>query len=267
MAATLEQLESFLNELVGYCHLLGRNFEAPEIVEVNGMPKFRHRERNDLLMSYLKCIRAISSLNAAAVLLRHGYVQEIGALCRCVDEFFEDVLFLATPLGDDGEYGKAQHRLVQEYFQEEFEENTDAILKPSPRDRVPREKIQAGIARIKGHPINPHDAKQMHHTLGRTFSGYIHGAYPHTMELYGGQTLDHCVFHLYGMLGTPRISEWTEVLSNYIYRTAMSLEIVAKRCNDNEVETLLRKSRISFEEQTGLGKGDPNEILKHLKKK
>jgi hypothetical protein len=218
-------------------------------------------------MSYLKCIRAISSLNAAAVLLRSGYVQEVGALCRCVDEFCEDVLFLATPLGGDGEYAKAQQRLVEEYFQEEFTHEAGAMPKPASRDRVPREKIQAGIARVKGHPINPHDARQMHHTLGKSFSGYVHGAYVHTMELYGGPTLDQCAFHLNGMLGTPRIPEWTDALANYVYRTAMSLEIVAKRCEDAVVEKLLRQSRISFEESTGLGKDDPRELLRKLKGK
>jgi hypothetical protein len=267
MATTLEQMNSFLNELADHSQLLGRNFEAPKFLEVNGMPQFRHREKNDLLMSYLKCIRAISSLNAATVLLRFGYVQEIGALCRCVDEFCEDVLFLATPLGEEDEYSKTQQRLVEEYFQEEFEENAGAILKPAPRARVPREKIQAGIARIKGHPINPHDAKQMHRTLGKTFSGYIHGAYPHTMEMYGGLTFDQCAFHVFGMLETPRISEWTETLANYVYRTAMCLEVVAKRCEDNEVERLLRESRSNFEKHTGLGKDDANELLKKIKKK
>ena len=247
--------------------MLGRNFEAPKFVKVNGRPQFRHREKNDLLMSYLKCIRATSTLNAAAVLLRYGYVQEIGALCRCVDEFCEDVLFLATPLGEEGEYSKAQHRLVEEYFQEEFEENTDAVPKPASRDRVPRKKIQAGIARIEGHPVNPHDAKQMHRAVGKAYSGYIHGAYPHTMELYGGPTRDKCAFHLCGLLGTPRIPEWTDALSNYVYRTARCLEIVAKRCGDDEVETFLRQSRTSFEEDTGLGKDNPDEILKKLKKK
>lgn len=267
MVATPTQLESFLNELADHSQLLGRNFDAAELVEVNGKPQFRHRYKNDLLMSYLKCIRAVSSLNAAMLLLRYGYIQEVGALCRCVDEFCEEVLFLATPLGEEGEYSKAQQRLVDEYFQEEFEENRDANLKPASRDRVRREKVQAGIARIQGYPVNPHDGKLMHQTLGKTFSGYIHGAYPHTMELYGGPSHEQCEFHINGMLGTPRIPEWVAALSNYVYRTAMCLEVVARRCEDNEVETSLRQLRISFEENTGLGKDDPNEILKKLKTK
>jgi hypothetical protein len=69
------------------------------------------------------------------------------------------------------------------------------------------------------------------------------------------------------MLGTPRIPEWTDALANYVYRTAMSLEIVAKRCEDAVVEKLLRQSRISFEESTGLGKDDPRELLRKLKGK
>jgi len=266
MGISIEQLTSFLNEQEALAHELGRNFEPPRFVRVRGLPQFRHEPKSDLLMSYLKCLRAISSLNAALVLLRSGFIQEVGALCRCIDEFCEDVRFLATPLGDGGKYSQDQQRLVEEFFKEEFLDSSSPLLEVAPRNRVPRDKVRAGIARIQGQPINPHDANHLFRTIDKSFSGYVHGAYVHIMEMYGGPALEQCQFHTCGMLGTPRISEWTETLANYVYRLTLTIEIVAKRCNDERVGKHLEELRLRFEESTGLGTEDPNKLLKETKR-
>lgn len=267
MAASVEQLAEFISQFECLVHRLSRHFERPTFVEVNGHPEFRHMERNDLLLSFLKCVRAASSLNASVVLLRSGYVQEVGALCRCVDEFCEDVLFLATPLGENGTYSTDQNRLVEEFYQEEFPEDPGPLMQPQARNRVPRDKVRAGIARIDGMPINRHDATQLHRALGRTFSGYVHGAYVHIMEMYGGPSLEQCRYHTSGMLGTPRIEQHTDLLANYVYRFAISAEVVARRCEDGEVITELEAARLRFEQATGFGAGDANALLDKAKRR
>lgn len=264
MPANIDQLFSYVDELGRQSQLLGRKFSRPKLVEVDGERAFRHDERDDLLMSYLKCLRGLSSLNAALALLKSGFVQEVGVLCRCVDEFCQDVLFLAEPLGDDGEYNADQKQHLQEYSQEEFVDGS-SLPKNAPRKRVSRDKIRAGIARMKEHPINPSDGNQFQRILDKTISGYVHGAYVHTMEMYGGSTLEGCDFHLTGMCGTPRVSEWTQYLSNYVYRLATALEVVARRCNDHETVSRLVESRQAFENATGFGLGDPQKLLRTAK--
>lgn len=265
MATTLEQLEDYLRELEGVVRLVDRNFDRPRLVTIQGAPGFRHEQKDDLLLSYLKCIRSLSSLNACVVLLRSGFVQEVGALCRCIDEFCEDVLFLATPLGEDGAYSQHQRQLVEEYFQEEFEDNSHPLPEAAPRHRVPRTRVQAGISRIEGQPVNPHDTRSLFHTLSRTFSGYVHGAYVHTMEMYGGPNLQNCQYHIRGMLGTPRIDEWVNTLGNYVYRSSIAWEVVARRCEDDGAIEAVRTARSQFERLTGIGVGDANELLNRIK--
>lgn len=267
MTISLAQIAEFTSQLEGSVHRLARHFEPPRFVDVNGFPEFRHAQRDDLLLSFLKCIRAVSALNASVVLLRNGFVQEVGAQCRCIDEFCEDVLFLATPLGEDGRYSVEQSRLVEEFFQEEFPEDPGPLMQSQPRNRVPRDKVRAGIARIQGMPINPSDTNRLYRVLGRTFSGYVHGAYVHIMEMYGGPTLDRCRFHTSGMSGTPRVPQFTESLANYAYWVAAAAEIVARRCEDNEVKTELEVERVRFEETTGVGAGDAEDILKRAKRR
>lgn len=255
MNITIENLEQFVQVAEDAVLKLERHFERPSLVHIHGEPYFRHVKQDDLLMSHLKCVRSVSSLNACLVLLRHGYIQEIGMLCRCVDDNCHDVLFLCSPLGEGGKLSEQQQRLVKEFFQEEFD-NADPLLSTQTRDRVPRSKVHAGIARMSGQPTNPHDAQKIYRCLHQAFSGYVHGAYVHIMEVYGGGSAATLRYHMHGLQGTPRISEWTKALSDYVYRTLIAVEVVAKRCNDVDVQRELVHRRQEFEGTIGIVGGD-----------
>lgn len=264
MSVTIEQLERLVQQTEDAVIKLERHFAPPDLVDIGGKPFFRHARKNDLLMSYLKCVRAVSSLNASLVLLRHGYIQEIGTLCRCIDDYCQDILFIGSPLGEDGKPSEQQRRLVEEFFQEEFDDLDNPLCSRQIRNRVPRSKVHAGIARMTGNPINPSDLQDMYRSLHKAFSGYVHGAYVHIMEIYGGKRKD-LRYHMRGLQGTPRIPEWTETLSIYAYRTLIAVEVVARRCNDTEVQCELSVIGQEFENDTGIGGGDPDALLKRLK--
>ena len=76
---------------------------------------FRHEVLTESLACYLKGIKAISTLNAAIVLLRQGYAQEVGALCRMVDDFCNEIFFLLMPQGSDG-FSDDQMRFLENFF-------------------------------------------------------------------------------------------------------------------------------------------------------
>lgn len=263
MPVIIDQLRDAIEQTKSVVEALDRHFIHPELVEIKGKLFFRHKKQNDLLLSQLKCIRAVSSLNACIVLLEHGFVQEIGTLCRCIDDFYQDVLFLASPLGESGP-SEQQKRLVEEFFQEEFDNIDNPLRSTQVRNRVPRSKVLAGIARMLGQPLNPNDAQEIQRTLQQGFSGYVHGAYVHIMEIYGGSR-ENLHYHMKGLSGTPRISEWIDAFSNYVYRTMIAVEVVAMRCEDAAATKAIQTARMSLEEVTGLGKGDPNEMLGRLK--
>lgn len=152
MAWTQNSLSRILQQTQGATEDLGRNFREPEYIKVGPLNQFRHAEKNDLLQSWLKCVRAVSTLNASVVLLNHGFFQEMGALCRGVNEFTRDVLLLSASLEDEGP-SKQQRQLVEEFFQEEFSDLDYPLTSVVARNRLPRSKVLAGIGRRKGNPM------------------------------------------------------------------------------------------------------------------
>jgi hypothetical protein len=80
----VELLGSTLTELDACVVLLDRHFPRPQLVATKRGPMPRHAdgELDDLLASHLKCVRAVSALNSALILLRYGQIQDVYALCR-----------------------------------------------------------------------------------------------------------------------------------------------------------------------------------------
>lgn len=263
MTWTRKSLDRILQQAQEATETLGRNFDEPEYLKVGSTNQFRHAEKNDLLQSWLKCVRAVSTLNASAVLLEQGFFQEIGALCRGVDEFTQDVLFLATPLGDEGP-SKQQLQLVEEFFQEEFSDLDNPLTSIMARNRLPRSKVLAGIGRIQGNPINPSDTQTLHESLYKAFSGYVHGAYIHIMEMYGGSR-DNLRFHMRGIESAARYEEWIETIASCLYRTLIAISIVARRCDDREVSDMVRNVFDEFSQQSKFENKDPRSMLERLK--
>jgi hypothetical protein len=252
MEVTIQHLEEAVTNMEEVITKLDRNFEHPQFTEIHGVRYLRHNRKDELLMSYLKCVGSISLLNASLALLRQGFVKEIGILCRCIGDNNDDVTLMSAPLGNDGKPSMEQERLVKEFFQEEFD-NADPLLSMQKRDRVPRKKIHSEITKLPNFSLNPSDGKNMFRCLHQTFSGYVHSAYVHIMEFYGGETETSACYHMHGLLGTPRIPIWTETLSNYVYRTMIAVEIVAKRCCDIDAQRHIEKYRSDFEKVTGVG--------------
>lgn len=226
----LKDIVAGLDECV---QALATSFSLPHRVEINGMLAFRHAEKDDLLLSFLKLVKIASHHNAAIVLLSRGYVQEVYALCRMIDEACEDIHFMATPLGDSNEPSPNQLRFFEEFFQEEFS-GTDLLQSHQPRDRVPRKKVRAGISKIGNSNIKHDTSRELEigGVLSGTFSGFVHGAYVHIMELFGG---DPAHFHTRGMLETPRLQEGLDNHVSYVYRSLLAVEHVGHRASREDI--------------------------------
>jgi hypothetical protein len=202
--------------------LLTSSFPAPRLVRLgDGLEAFRHtgKDQSDLLLSFMKLVKIASHNNAAIALIRTGYVNEVYALCRMIDEACEDIHFVERPHGKDGKPSDDQVKFIIEFFQEEFS-GKDLVQSQNPRDRVSRKRIRAANARVLADPVKPNPSREVEviGALYGAFSGFVHGAYVHLMESFNGQ-----FFHTRGMLGTPRIQE---CLANQVHHTYRSLQIV-----------------------------------------
>ncbi len=255
---TLNRLGHFYNELEAFLPKINFNENAP-------YRAFRvsNDEHTDSLVCYLKGMKAVSTLNASLVLLKSGFTQEVGALCRMVDDACNEILFLIKPEGENA-LSNSQEQFLDSFYQEEFSDSKNLFEAHNPRHTVPSQKIHASIARTMSTSVNPSDGQAMTSVVQKTLSGYVHGAYPQIMEMYGGNP-PH--FHMHGMLGTPRMIEWTAQVISYTDKLIMLSILICKKFGVLGMEKLMQEFRFEFEAKFSTRSDlSPKELLEAAKK-
>ncbi|MBI3730252.1 MAG: hypothetical protein HY254_18215 [Burkholderiales bacterium] len=177
-----------------------------------------------------KVARIVSTLSAAHLLMHHGFVQEQACLQRILQELNEDVYFLSiATINNDV---TALHKsYLEAFYEEEFDANTP-LESTQKRIMIPRQKIQAYLASVGGSGLDRSTGNNLLKTLSKTYSGFVHGASPQIMEMYGG---DPPKFHVYGLLGTSRYQEHRDDLWNYFYRSILAFGFAAKAFGDQRL--------------------------------
>lgn len=255
-------LENTLSDLGVLYHEMAGEIQAPIFADVGGCRAWRYQDLSESLACFLKGVKVVSSLNASMVLLRAGHTQEIGALCRMIDDYCNEIFFLLLPQ-DSENFSKEQIQFLNDFFQEEFDKPTNPLRSTQKRVNVPVRKIHATFAKIAKSEMNPSDAQEMLRTTHQAFSGYVHGAYPHIMEMFGGTQP-----HLNGMLGTPRVDEWRGQLIGFVYKALMVSVFVARKLGLNDMEGKARKLLEKFQTDTGCKSAKTAaEMLSEMKKK
>lgn len=216
-----------------------------KISQQNKAFRFASESHTDTVACFLKGAKTVSTLNACMVLLQVGHAQEIGALSRVVEDMCNEILFLIKPTGKDGlSLSDDQEKFLDAFYKEEFADTENIMETHLVRDTVQNKKILAGVARLYGEILNPSDAQQMGKIMQRALSGYVHGAYPQIMEMYGGNPAR---FHLFGHHDGPRVYEWFNQLLTYIDRTILISVLIAKKMGAIEIEEKVRELKEEFE--------------------
>ena len=196
-----------------------------------------------------KLVRMVSTLHAAWLLQNHGFVQEQGALQRILDEIQDDIRFLTCGVIFD-DLTSLHQRYLDAFFKEEFDA-ADAIGSSQKRPMISRRKIHAYNAR-KASP-NLSLEVEVSRTISKAYSGYVHAASPHVMDMYGGNPPR---FHMRGMRGTPRHYEHQEDLWNYFYRETMALVLAARVLGDDVLLGAICDYERRFERMSMKGQGE-----------
>lgn len=188
---------------------------APTLVSIGHRRAFRYVEQTPQQAIVLKLSRLVTGLQAVWALLEKGLTQEAAAVQRILDEIGSDVLFLAGPL-TIGTHEPTHDQYLADFFQEEFDAD-DPVTSQKPRHRVPRKKIRAYVARTYRDPDDAavDRAVAVSAFIESAYSGFIHVAGAHTMDIYGGNPRR---FHVEGMLGTSVLEEAAADYRNYLFR-------------------------------------------------
>lgn len=208
---------------------------------------FRYEEQTIHQAIVLKLARIVSGLHAARLLMEHGFVQEQGALQRIQDELDEDVQFLSvgaiqgkTPLHDN---------FLKNFWEEEFDAET-ALESTQKRSPIPRQKIRAYLAQALslGTDMDPSRGVELHRTISKSYSGYVHAAAPHIMDMYGGNPPR---FHVRGLLESPLHADHREDFWNYFYRAILAFGIAAAAFGDADKRNSIVQFADAFGKKAG----------------
>jgi len=244
---TLDPLiDDMLRKMDAVFTLFAERVPPPHRVPYKDGFVFRYAERTAQQALVQKLARLLSGLRAARILLARGFFQEQAALQRMLDEFREDIMFLSLGV-IRGELTKLHREYLDAFYEEEFD-NDDPLKATQRRPMVPRKHIRAYIANVDGTDVDRSTGTELLRTLSKAYSGFVHGASPQIMEMFGGSPAR---FHTTGMLGTPREDEAREDLWNYFYRGIVAFAFVARAFGDRELLDRLRQYRDEFERLSG----------------
>ena len=245
--------ERILRHLEGVVNLLETRVPKPKLMKFGKFRAFRHVEKTVHQAIIQKLARMVSSLEAARLLFEHGFVQEQASLQRVLDEIQEDIAFLSFGILE-GDVNSSLHReYLDSFFEEEFDADT-ALKSSQRRPMVSRRKIRTYLARTKFSPLDPSSGIELLRTMSKTYSGYIHAASPHIMDMYGG-TPER--FHMRGMKENPVYEGHREDLWNYFYRGISTCGMGAKALGDEQSFNSCRSLLKEFGEVSGKNFCDP----------
>lgn len=224
---TLSQLSSYFFEPI--LQELGNAFRRIEtkvpqpILSDRG---FRYAERTIHQAIVQKLARLISGVHAVEVLLERGLFQEQGMMQRAVDEIEQDILFLSFAV-INSDVTSLHKQYLEFFYLEEFADPDDVVGSRIPRGMVNRDKIRSYVHRNAVFDADDlPSANATAKTLTKAYSGYIHAASPHVMDMYfpGG-------FDVSGAAKRRYISHRLDA-RNVFYRAIAATAIVARAFGD-----------------------------------
>lgn len=232
----LADLEVALSEIT---QLIGRAEKAPKAEGF--VYRFTTRRLSEAVS--MKLALLLSTLHAAVSLHRNGHYLQQAMLQRVIGELDEDILFLCYGLMTR-ELTDLHKRYLDAFWAEEFEDVSDPVGSHSSRPTIPRKKIRAYLSRIQPESSDPSTTSKIYKVLSKGYSGFVHGAAPHIMEMYGG---DPPAFHTRSLSDTPREPEYRRDLGNYVYRGLLSFVIAAHGFDRMELRDRLMQRKAAFE--------------------
>jgi hypothetical protein len=200
---TVDHLRSAVRELEAALDRLLVRLGRPLFIANSSHPRFRFGTPTAIHFLYLRAVLVVSGLNAMLHLLERGFAHEIAVLARTVNDFLGEMISTEEAIRT-GQPTAGQRRLVEQFF---GEHDGDDVASDAPRQGgfVPKRQIRAAEARAVAADGDTTSWQERLASLDGGLSGYVHGHYAQTMELYEGSTPGgHDGFRLGGMSAPER---------------------------------------------------------------
>jgi len=219
---------------------------APKSVKMNGGYCYRFVEKSCQQAIVQKLARITSGLNAIYLLNRHGFLQEQATLQRTLDEFVEDVEFLALGILNN-DITTLHSNFLEGFYDEISEQPWDKSKFLKGRNMPTRKKIRAYLAESTKEIHDKNTAINAAAAISHTYSGYVHGYASQIMEMYLSNPPG---FLTNGMLSSPLCRDHTDDLNNYLLRAVYAVAFAAKALNHETVFNEAYKEAKKLEQTT-----------------
>jgi hypothetical protein len=202
---------------------------------------FRYAERTVHQAIVQKLARTISGLHAIKALLERGLFQEQGMIQRALDELEEDIAFLSFGVMS-GELSSLHTQYLDYFYAEEFDDPSNIMASHRSRGMVKREKIRAYVNRQLGPESSR--ASVAGKIITKAYSGFVHAASPHIMDMCGGVPPR---FDVSGEFRNLRRREFADDAMNYFYRALLGMAFAVKAFGDEDLFQKIRTDAAAFE--------------------
>jgi len=234
-----------LEQLDKAFRILEEMVPPPQKVPHGNTYVFRYKEQTIQQAMLQKLARVISGLRSASLLLENGFLQDQSALHRILDEFHEDILFLAYAVINDDQT-ETHQKYLYAFYKEEFCHDTGKWL-PG-RKWVSRRDIRAYLATFRHPSMDSSDGGSLSQQIQNAYSGFIHGNSAHIMDMVQGNPPK---FRLQGMRGTQLHELHQDDLYNAFFHAIISFAFVAEAFGNEELLQSLHDYHLEFDAMSG----------------
>ena len=227
---------------------------VPEFQGESEREWWRFPNEGPLELALVKLARVTSGLNAIAVLLEKCYTVEAMALIRTVDDFVDEVTFVLEAVNRDSPT-KPQAAFLKGFFEEVVRKPEEMLEDRRGPDRVKKRQIQASQGRYLDES-NPDAVRRKTRAIDETFNGYVHGGYPHSMELWKGDAHGNGGFMLQGTVGAQYAESYWRQHAYYVSRALSVAGMVALHAGRRDISHTAKAARDRFEASPEYPGGD-----------
>ena len=184
--------------------------------------RFRYDKPDDpVVFLVLKMARIVTGLYSMLNLTKSGLFEDAGAICRIILECSHDIDFVMEGLTHDP-FPIDKQEFVDSFFNDETRTPEEMLATMRKQATIPRRKVYPSVGRLLS-PDNPDRQQRTAKVLEEAFSGYVHAAYPHIMEMYEGVSKE---FRMSGVEAS--IDSWIKQLALTIQASLNQFSILAK---------------------------------------
>ena len=216
---------SKLHQIQQWTETLQRNvIGEPQFVKERKV--FEYPEVTIEVVSVLKLIRAVQSLKSLELLCNNGLFIDMSTIYRCVADCISEIYFLLE------KYPK-KSRLVKKFISNYSQTTIDQYL-ASGTEQVLSRKVHNAMARVLSKSGNYYQVGEIIKRIHKTFSGYVHANYSHTMQTYGGSR-DNLSFNLGGVQSDSQRLDYFQLVEQTVISVQQVIAFMAGTFEQHEL--------------------------------